>query len=226
MGVSDDDDRSSVSIPSDIDENEQLSKEVLDGMSDEENQDFGTTTPSEDMQTDVQSNEIIAGDLHVTESDPEKCLRTESKNGYVGNDATPDRAASGRKESEDGEGKGATSITDDVPMVLDPTITDTEAQVNDEVLRSKSDNVPTSIRTGVRSEDETQSGDHPRNSGKPGHAVVQDREWVLLAAVILMKNGKGKEWAEIVDTWVRLQRSWEKIEVSPISTRTSSNNSL
>ncbi len=46
-----------------------------------------------------------------------------------------------------------------------------------------------------------------------GSKAAQDREWVLAAAATLEQRGEGKIWAEIISTWVLLQRKWEKNEV-------------
>jgi hypothetical protein len=43
--------------------------------------------------------------------------------------------------------------------------------------------------------------------------VLRDRDWVILAAANLKQRGKQKEWEEILDMWVALQRNWDSIEV-------------
>ncbi len=187
-----DDDQSLFSNPSDIEEFDEVSKEQLEDISDNESQNFDANISLEE----VQSNVLDIGNPHGT------------------------------------------------PMALDSAITHAQAQVTNESFNSGCEDIPVPSKTAVRSDSEVGSevmvgsaamvgsvamvgsaatGECPCDSVKPGREVVkpsrevvQDKEWVVLGAGILERNGKGAAWTEIADIWKGLQRSWERIEVRPV----------
>lgn len=52
---------------------------------------------------------------------------------------------------------------------------------------------------------------------EPGREVAQDKEWVTIMASNLKQRGKGEVWVELADTWVLLQRMWDRVEVCSFS---------
>lgn len=192
-----------------------LSRLEVDNISSEASQDFVATTPREDVHIDVQSNEV------VTENNTENALRSERENTHLGNNATPDCAASVKRISEDGEGERAASIADDFPMALDSAIRDMQAQVGSGAFGRGGEGMHAPIEAGVRSGDGVGSevmGDCPRDRDNLACEVARDKEWVMLASGVMRKNGKEVIWEEISDIWRMLERKWEGIEVRPKST--------
>ncbi len=102
----------------------------------------------------------------------------------------------------------------DIAMELVPERADHQANTNDGLLGSTVEDVPDSIKTTASSDKRGRTSMvKGKQRGIPGPKAVKDKAWVLLAAAILKANGKGKEWEEILDTWVKLQRRWDDIEV-------------
>lgn len=92
----------------------------------------------------------------------------------------------------------------DIEMVLEPTHMDHQAKKNEQPTSSMSENSPDTA-AGSDEVGETGTGNQRK--------VMKDRDWVKFIAGILRQNGKGMEWNEIVDTWVKLQRHWDNTEV-------------
>ncbi len=92
----------------------------------------------------------------------------------------------------------------DLEMVLEPMHADHQAEKNEQTTSSTVKNLP----------DTAASSDEANGMGNGNQRkVVEGRDWVMLVARVLKQNGKGMEWHEIVDTWVKLQRYWDDIEV-------------
>lgn len=118
-----------------------------------------------------------------------------SENGLVGKEMTPDRAVSMSKS------RCINGLVGNV-MTSDPAASIDEQQKD--------------------SESSTHEAEHPTNPSPndmevcphgPGHEVAKDKEWVMIMASNLKQRGKGEVWVEVVETWVLLQRMWDRVEV-------------
>ncbi len=152
---------------------------------------------------------------------PERYLSNKGKigNTHMGDNAASDHATSVEEVQDCAGGKGTASTVVEVPIVLEPVIANGQAKADAEAVSTEVMDVSMSIGAEAGSGNGGQSAageDLLSNTNGPGHEVLGDRDWWLLAVTILKKNGKEAEWKEIVDTWVRLQRSWEDVKVCPV----------
>ncbi len=92
-----------------------------------------------------------------------------------------------------------------------------DKQVGNDMITDHAMSVDETQKNGDTHNVETSTGPGPNTTedcpADPGCEVEQDKRWVLLAVAILRQRGKGKVWEEILNTWILLQRSWERVEV-------------
>lgn len=103
-----------------------------------------------------------------------------------------------------------------IPMVLEQACADNQENKDNEPSGRTVEDSPVSIDAAANfvqvGQTDTMEGDH-HDIDKPGGVDVGDKAWVVSAAAVLKANGKGMEWEEILDKWVKLQRCWDGIEV-------------
>ncbi len=219
---------SSVICPSDIEQDdEDRLEQDSDDISDKGTQHSDGTAPSDDIinvdagnrheHADAMSD--INGEEPFAKA-PEEYSRNESESGntHTG-DTASDHTASMQEIQDHGGGEGIASAEFDVPMGLEAAVTNAEAEANQEVF----DNGITETLTSIETEACSGNGGgsvavekHPCNSDDSSREVLRDLEWVILAATIMKQNGKEGDWEEIIDIWVRLQRTWERIKVRTV----------
>ncbi len=149
----------------------------------------------EDSSIDVMSTvdrEISSDCPHVGEESVKECMQSETgwESTHMGKDAISDQPA-----------------LLDIDMVLEPAHADSQAENNEQPFNGTVENLP---KAAASSDEASEKGIDDLCD------VVKDKDWVVLAAWVLKQNGKGAEWGEIVDTWVKLQRRWDLIEVRQI----------
>ncbi len=107
---------------------------------------------------------------------------------------------------------GDTTTSDNVAQTQETETTN----VNNEANINNTEDIPSAINIEVGPDNEVRSETMeicPSDGDRSGPEAMGDSEWVIWAATILMQNGREKEWEEVVKTWMRLQRSWERNEV-------------
>lgn len=140
-----------------------------------------------------------------------------SENGQVGKETTPDRAVL-MNESGCGNGLVGNDTAPDLAVSMSES-----GCVNGLVGNDTTSDPAASIDEQQKdSESSTHEAEYPTNPRPndmevcphgPGREVAKDKEWVMIMASNLKQRGKGEVWVEVVETWVLLQRMWDRVEV-------------
>lgn len=184
------DDRSSASTTSIEDFGEGL-EAGLDDISNNEDHCLDDIAPSEHIPPAVQS--IVQGDLRVRSDTMPDIVEEKSSEG-----------STEEPMSNESDRRAATPATPIVELGI--------VSVDDESISNEIENSPVLIQRAGSSGDELELNAVETVPCDPGRKV-SDKEWVLEAAAALMQKGISGEWKEIIETWVLLQRNWDRIEV-------------
>lgn len=212
-------------LPSDIEEVGEGSQVDSDGARCESINDSDSIAPGEETYTSVGLPSDTTSDIaqetptnpHIRLNDLEEQVQIENEvsertqsneeagDTHMAKIPTNDYAAP-TDEAVEGNNVSST-IVKDVPMALESEDTTNKVEKGNESRSSAPIVILASVDTLACSGDSGET----RRMEEERRKILKD--WVALAAAILKQKVSGKEWNEIVDTWVDLQRRWEEVEV-------------